>query len=87
MQVIPQTQFTPLPDALCSVIQGLNSRRLPATLDVVLDKLEAWHKDVTPPTQQLIFDTLAALIRDRKVFHTGELSFCLFSKDLLTRLD
>ncbi|CAL1526324.1 unnamed protein product, partial [Lymnaea stagnalis] len=71
MQVIPQTQFMPLPDALCSIIMDLNMRRIMATLDVILEKLSQWYKDMTVPTQQLVFDTLANLIKDRKVFHTG----------------
>ncbi|KAK7003030.1 storkhead-box protein 1 [Biomphalaria glabrata] len=71
MQVIPQTQFMPLPDALCSIIMDLNMRRIVATLDVIYEKLSHWYKDMTVPSQQLVFETLGNLIKDRKVFHTG----------------
>jgi len=70
MQVIPQTQFTPLPDCICSIIQSLNARRLPATMEVIIERLDDF-RDMTPPSEHVVFDTLAGLIRDRKVFHTG----------------
>lgn len=72
MQVIPQTHFIPLPDAVCSIIMDLNMRRIVATLEMVLEKLSVLYKDMTVPSQQLVFDTLGSLIRERKVFHTGE---------------
>lgn len=71
MQVIPQTHFIPLPDALCSIIMDLNMRRIVATLEVIQEKLTMWYKDMTVPSQQLVFDTLGSLIKERKVFHTG----------------
>ncbi|XP_046549606.1 uncharacterized protein LOC124259517 isoform X2 [Haliotis rubra] len=71
MQVIPQTQFIPLPDALCLIIMDLNNRRIVATLDTIKEKLVEWYREMTVPNDQLIFDTLGALIRERKVFHSG----------------
>ncbi|XP_071106007.1 uncharacterized protein [Haliotis cracherodii] len=71
MQVIPQTQFIPLPDALCLIIMDLNNRRIVATLDTIKEKLVEWYREMTMPNDQLIFDTLGALIRERKVFHSG----------------
>ncbi|GFR79233.1 storkhead-box protein 1 [Elysia marginata] len=70
MQVIPQTQFMPLPDAICSVVLDLNTRGVTATLDVILEKLAVWYRHMTVPSQQLVFDSLGQLIKDRKVFHT-----------------
>lgn len=71
MQVIPQTQFMPLPDAICNVLLDLNTRGLTATLDVILEKLALWYRHMNVPSQQLVFDSLGQLIKDRKVFHTG----------------
>ncbi|KAL3877588.1 hypothetical protein ACJMK2_035284 [Sinanodonta woodiana] len=71
MQVIPQTQFIPLPEALCLIIMDLNNRQILATLDVVRERLYQWYQGMHLPSDQLIYDTLGALIRERKVFHTG----------------
>ncbi|XP_041363112.1 uncharacterized protein LOC121378839 isoform X2 [Gigantopelta aegis] len=71
MQVIPQTQFIPLPDALCLIIMDLNNQRVVATLDTIFEKLQAWYCGMTMPNNQLIFNTLSHLVQERKIFHTG----------------
>lgn len=72
MQVIPQTQFMPLSDALCSIIMELNLRHVVATLELIWEKLKVWYKEMTPPPQPMVIETLGNLIRDRKVFHSGK---------------
>ncbi|CAG5136324.1 unnamed protein product [Candidula unifasciata] len=71
MQVIPQTQVMPLTDALCNIIMDLNLRRILATLEMVLEKLSLWYKDMTVPNHQHVINTLDTLIKERKVFHNG----------------
>ncbi|KAL5018696.1 hypothetical protein ScPMuIL_004418 [Solemya velum] len=71
MQVIPQTQFIPLPEALCLIIMDLNTHQVVATLDTIREKLHQYYKEMQAPSDQLIYDTLGNLIRERKVFHTG----------------
>ncbi|KAK7501990.1 hypothetical protein BaRGS_00006742 [Batillaria attramentaria] len=72
MQVIPQTQFIPLPDSLCLIITELNNAQQAATLDSIRARLQRWYQNTTLPSHQLIYDTLGQLIRERKVFHNGE---------------
>ncbi|PVD37895.1 hypothetical protein C0Q70_00497 [Pomacea canaliculata] len=72
MQVIPQTQFIPLPDSLCLIIAELNNAGHPATLESIRSRLQRWYHNTSLPSQQLIYDTLGTLIRERKVFHNGE---------------
>ncbi|XP_029651203.1 uncharacterized protein LOC115224440 isoform X2 [Octopus sinensis] len=71
MQIIPQTQFIPLPEALCLIIMDLNNNRIVATLDTVQEKLEQCYKEMEIPSEELIYATLANLIQEGKVFHTG----------------
>ena len=71
MQVIPQTQFIPLPEALCLIIMDLNNNQIVATLDTVCEKLQLCYQGHHLPGNQLVYDTLGTLIRERKVFHTG----------------
>jgi hypothetical protein len=79
MQVIPQTQFIPLPDSLCLIITELNQAnaasggRQPATLEAVRQRLQRWYSNTSLPSHQLLYDTLGQLIRERKVFHDGKL--------------
>jgi len=71
MQVIPQTQFIPLPEALCLLIMDLNTSRIVATLETVCDRLRECYQGTQLPGNQLVYDTLGQLIRERKVFHNG----------------
>lgn len=71
MQIIPQTQFIPLPEALCLIIMDLNNNRIVATLETVQEKLQQCYKDMEVPSENLIYNTLANLIQEGKVFHTG----------------
>ena len=71
MQVIPQTHFIPLPEALCLIIMDLNNNRVVATLDTVCEKLQLCYQGHNLPSNQLVYDTLGTLIKERKVFHTG----------------
>lgn len=73
MQVIPQTQFIPLPEALCLIIMDLNNSQIVATLDTVYERLKHSYQGIHLPSNQLVYDTLGQLIRERKVFHTGKL--------------
>lgn len=76
MQVVPQTQFIPLPESLCLIIMDLNNNRIIATLDLIRERLaHCYGPDMQLPNDQLIYDTLGQLIRERKVFHTGEETF------------
>lgn len=71
MQVIPQTQFIPLPEALCLIIMDLNNSQIVATLDTVCERLKTGYQELHLPSNQHVYDTLGQLIRERKVFHTG----------------
>ncbi|XP_060591479.1 uncharacterized protein LOC132746366 isoform X2 [Ruditapes philippinarum] len=71
MQVIPQTQFIPLPEALCLIIMDLNNSQIVATLDTVCERLKIGYQGLHLPSNQHVYDTLGQLIRERKVFHTG----------------
>lgn len=67
IQPIPQGQFTPLPEALCWVILDLTSSGQAAVLDNIRDALHVAFPDMQTPTKEMVYDTLAKLMSDRKV--------------------
>jgi hypothetical protein len=82
MEVIPQTQFLPLSEILCMVILDLNNKQVVATLDTIQERMARCYKGMQIPSPSLIYDTLGTLIRERKIFHTGNVflvGFCLIS--------
>ena len=81
MQVVSQTQFTPLPDAMCVIISELNSDNIPANLPSIESKLKRLYHGIQPPAQEIVFETLDTLIQQRKIFYTGlfyEQNHCFF---------
>ena len=82
VQPISQSQFTPLPEALCWVIWELNLAERSTALDNVVRALGNAFPDLVPPTDKVVYDTLGKLIRDRKVglsSFNNLLQKCLFN--------
>ena len=71
MASVQQTQFTPLPEALCVVIHELNSELLAATLDSVQERLADRYRGMQPPPEEIVYETLGSLMKERKIYHTG----------------
>jgi hypothetical protein len=84
VQPISQSQFTPLPEALCWVIWELNLAERSTGLEDVVRSLSDAFPDLVPPTHKVVYDTLGKLIRERKVrpvshiFSTRSATFNLF---------
>ena len=73
MEVLAQTQFTPLPEALCLIISELTTNTgSMASLDNILDHLRSNYYGMQQPSEHIVYETLGSLIRERKLFHTGE---------------
>jgi hypothetical protein len=67
VQSLPQSQFTPLPEALCWVILELTSAGQPASLDAVRAALQKSFPVSEPPSEHTVYDALAKLTQERKV--------------------
>ena len=77
MSVIPQTQFTPLPEVLCLVISQLNratSSRF-ASLEAILQELAHLYHGMQQPSEQLVYQALGSLCSEGNVYHTGNAAF------------
>ncbi|KAF4531575.1 hypothetical protein B566_EDAN016084 [Ephemera danica] len=71
VQSLPQSQFTPLPEALCWVVLELTSAGQPASLDAVRAALQRSFPVSEPPSEHTVYDALAKLMQERKVYHTS----------------
>lgn len=79
VQPISQSQFTPLPEALCWVIWELNMAERSTALEHVVRALANAFPDLVPPTDKVVYDTLGKLIRERKVIFFSSLFLLLES--------
>ena len=71
MMPIAQSQFTPLPEALCITISDLTKNNEDASFDAIMEELKNRYKGLQQPTEQITYQTLGSLIKERKIYHTG----------------
>ncbi|XP_063612005.1 uncharacterized protein LOC134785574 [Penaeus indicus] len=71
MTTVPQSQFTPLGDALCWVIHRLRETAGVAEAEAVRASLSAHFPSLVLPDADLVHAALSTLIRQRKVYHNG----------------
>ncbi|XP_076278063.1 stork-head domain-containing protein knockout isoform X2 [Lasioglossum baleicum] len=69
---VAQGQFTPLPEALCWAILELTSQRQAATLDTLRSALRNAFPAMQRPNRELVYDALAKLMQERKIYHTSQ---------------
>ncbi|XP_034482914.1 uncharacterized protein LOC117788296 [Drosophila innubila] len=67
-----QGQFTPLPEALCDVIMDLTAEGQSATIEHVRSKLGVRFPHMTTPATEVIYDTLAQLMQEQKIYQTAK---------------
>ncbi|CAH1793868.1 unnamed protein product [Owenia fusiformis] len=72
MTPVQQTQYIPLPDALCLIVTALNDAHILATLEVIRERLQRAYKGINSPSEQVVYDTLSTLISEKKLYHNGK---------------
>lgn len=68
---VPQTQWTPLPEAVCAVVLRLSSQGRPAGIETIREALILAFPHVSPPSEQTLYDTLVQLTKERKLYNTS----------------
>ncbi|GFR10215.1 storkhead-box protein 1, partial [Trichonephila clavata] len=71
MVPVAQTQFAPLSEALCKVVADLNGECIQAATSTIKVKLEENFPEMQVPCEEILYKTLGGLIKERKLYHTG----------------
>ncbi|GFQ96097.1 storkhead-box protein 1 [Trichonephila clavata] len=69
MSLVAQTQFAPLPEALCKVVYDLTSEGIVASMQVISKRLKSTFPEITVPSDDILYKTLGKRFQLLHRFH------------------
>ncbi|KFP14396.1 Storkhead-box protein 1, partial [Egretta garzetta] len=72
MNPLSQPQSIPLAEGICRTISDMNADHVMVTQATLMEQLVKNYPGVAVPSHNILYNILGTLIKERKIYHTGE---------------
>ncbi|NXP13068.1 STOX1 protein, partial [Thinocorus orbignyianus] len=72
MNPLPQPQSMSLSEGICCTISDMNADRVMVTQETLMEQLVKNYPGILVPPYDILYNILGTLIKERKIYHTGE---------------
>ncbi|XP_068875091.1 storkhead-box protein 1 isoform X2 [Aphelocoma coerulescens] len=72
MNPLLQSGSVPLAEGICWTISDMNADHVMVTEETLMEQLVKNYPGIAVPSHNLLYNILGALIKERKIYHTGE---------------
>ncbi|NXX71049.1 STOX1 protein, partial [Spizella passerina] len=72
MNPLSQPGSVPLAQGICWTISGMNAEHVVVTQETLMEQLKKNYPGIAVPSHNALYNILGTLIKERKIYHTGE---------------
>ncbi|NXV73380.1 STOX1 protein, partial [Atlantisia rogersi] len=72
MNPLWQPQFTSLSEGICRTVSAMNASHAMVTQETLTEQLVKNYPGIAVPSHSILYNILGTLIKERKIYHTGE---------------
>ncbi|NXT74861.1 STOX1 protein, partial [Zapornia atra] len=72
MNPLSQPQFTSLSEGICCTVSAMNASHVMVTQETLAEQLVRNYPGIAVPSHSILYNILGTLIKERKIYHTGE---------------
>ncbi|NWT98585.1 STOX1 protein, partial [Urocynchramus pylzowi] len=72
MNPLSQPRSVPLAEGICWTISDMNADHVMVTQETLMEQLVKNYPGIAVPSHNVLYNTLGTLIKERKIYHTGE---------------
>ncbi|NXO26579.1 STOX1 protein, partial [Cisticola juncidis] len=72
MNRLSQSRSAPLAEGICRTISHMNAHHVMVTQETLVEQLLKNYPGIAVPSHDILYNILGTLIKERKIYHTGE---------------